>query len=81
MAEMTAQEAAEWGKTLDFTTVWAALTKMGERVDKMAEKVDWTTENVNKLAEQVDRVTKNVGGLNHSIGDLVETDISSCSCL
>jgi hypothetical protein len=70
MAEMTAQEAAEWGKTLDFPTVWAALTKMGERVDR-------TTENVNKLAEKVDRVTDNVGGLNRSMGDLIETLFAS----
>jgi hypothetical protein len=59
MAEMTAEEAAEWGKTLDFPTVWTALLKLGEKVDKMAERVD--------------RVTANVGGLNLSMGDLVET--------
>ena len=59
MAEMTAQEAAEWGKTLDFPTVWAALAKLGEKVDKMAERVD--------------RVTANVGGLNVSMGELIET--------
>jgi len=80
MAEMTAQEAAEWGKTLDFPTVWAVLTKMGEKVDKMAEKVDRVTDNVNGLTNNVNgltddvrRVTGNVGGLNHSIGGLVET--------
>jgi hypothetical protein len=80
MAEMTAEEAAEWGKTLDFPTVWAALLKTGERIDKMSEKVDKTTETVNKMgervdkmAERVDRVTANVGGLNLSMCDLVET--------
>lgn len=66
MAEMTAQEAAEWGKTLDFPAVWTALLKLGERVDR-------TTENIDKLGEKVDRVTANVGGLNQSMGDLVET--------
>jgi len=66
MAEMTAKEAAEWGKTLDFPTVWTALLKLGERVDQ-------TTENIDKLGEKVDRVTANVGGLNLSMGDLVET--------
>ncbi|WP_461251100.1 hypothetical protein, partial [Treponema sp. R8-4-B8] len=59
MAEMTVQEAAEWGKTLDFPTVWAALMETRERIDKLGEKVD--------------RVTANVGGLNQSMGDLVET--------
>jgi hypothetical protein len=59
MAEMTAQEAAEWGKTLDFPTVWAALMETGRKIDKMGEKID--------------RVTANVGGLNNSMGDLIET--------
>jgi len=66
MAEMTAQEAAEWGKTLDFPTVWAALTKLGENVTE-------TTKTVKEMAEKVDRVASNVGGLNHSMGELIET--------
>ena len=66
MAEMTAEEAAEWGKNLDFPTVWTALLKLGERVDK-------TAENIDRLGEKVDRVTNNVGGLNQSMGELVET--------
>ena len=87
MEEMTAQEAAEWGKTLDFPTVWAALIetgkkidKIGERldrtgeyIDKIGEKVDRVTSNFDKIGEKVDRVTSNVGGLNQSMGDLVET--------
>ena len=70
MAEMTVQEAMEWGKTLDFTTVWTTLTKLGE-------KIDITTETVNRMAERVDRVTKNVGGLNRSVGELIETLIAA----
>ena len=70
MAEMTAEEAAEWGKTLSFEKVWAALIKMGEKVDQ-------TTENVDKMAERVDRVTANVGGLNRSMGELIETLFAS----
>jgi len=60
MAEMTAQEAAEWGKTLDFPTVWAALMKLEEKVDRVTTNVD----GLNKLAEKLDRVTANAGGLN-----------------
>ena len=59
MAEMTAEEAAEWGKTLDFPAVLAAILKLGEKLDKMGERVD--------------RVTANVGGLNVSMGELIET--------
>jgi hypothetical protein len=73
MAEMTAQEAAEWGKTLDFPTVWTALMKSDEKIDKLGERIDRVTANIDKLGEKVDRVTANVGGLNLSMGDLVET--------
>jgi hypothetical protein len=59
MAEMTAQEAAEWGKTLDFPSVWAALMENRTQIKQLAEKVD--------------RVTGNVGGLNNSVGNLIET--------
>ena len=87
MAEMTAEEAAEWGKTLDFPTVWAALMESGRKIDrmservdrvtanldKMGERVDRVTANLDKMGERVDRVTANMGGLNLSMGDLVET--------
>jgi hypothetical protein len=77
MAEMTAQEAAEWGKTLDFPTVWAALMKNDVQINKLGEKVDKTTENVNKMAEKVDDIGENTGGLNRSLGELVETLIAA----
>jgi hypothetical protein len=80
IAEMTAQEAREWGKTISFESVWALLTKLGERVDRTSERVDRTSETVDrmcervdKMAEKVDRVTGNVGGLNESMGELIET--------
>jgi len=64
---MTVQEAMEWGKTLDFTTVWATLTKLGEKVDEttrnlnnLGDKVDKTTENVNNLGDKVDKTTETV---------------------
>jgi chromosome segregation ATPase len=55
--EMTAAEAAEWGKTLSFETVWAALTKSSERIDKMGEKVDKTAESVKQMAERADQMS------------------------
>ncbi|MDR2303383.1 MAG: hypothetical protein LBE10_02190 [Treponema sp.] len=77
MTEMTAEQAAEWGKSLDFPAVWAALMETRTRIDTLGEKVDKTTENVNKMAEKVDRVASNVGGLNQSMGELVETLFAS----
>jgi len=77
MPEMTVQEAMEWGKTLDFTTVWATLTKLGEKIDKTTENINNIGNKVDKMAERVDRVTENVGGLNRSVGELIETLIAA----
>jgi hypothetical protein len=65
MAEMTAEEAMEWGKTLDFPTVWATLTKLGERVDKTAASID-------KLGERVDRVTANTAATIDKLGERMD---------
>ena len=70
MAQMTAQEAAEWGKTLNFETVWAAIMKTEASLDRIDEKF-------NKTLEKIDRVTANVGGLNRSLGELIETLIAA----
>jgi hypothetical protein len=70
MAQMTAQEAAEWGKTLNFETVWAAIMKLEEKIDLNEEKF-------NKTMEKIDRVTANVGGLNRSLGELIETLVAA----
>ena len=59
MAEMTAPEAAEWGKTLDFPAVWAALMENREQL-KETERL-------------VKENSKQIGGLHNSIGDLIET--------
>jgi hypothetical protein len=86
MEAMTAEQAAEWGKTLDFPTVWAALMetrayiievagkvdRTTESVERMANKVDRTTENVDKMAAKVDKVSENIGGVNKSFGRLLE---------
>lgn len=40
MAAMTAGEAAEAGKKLDFATIWAALLKTDEQLDKLSQKAD-----------------------------------------
>jgi hypothetical protein len=51
MAEMTAQEAAEWGKTLNFETVWATITKMGEKVDRLSSNVGGLNNSMGDLIE------------------------------
>jgi uncharacterized protein YoxC len=77
--EMTAKEAAEWGKTLSFETVWAVITKLGERIDKMGEridklgeKVDQTTETVNRMGERVDQTVETVKRMGERVDQTTE---------
>ena len=55
MAEMTAQEAAEWGKTLDFPTVWAALMEDRRNI---REERKIREENWEKSREEIERLFK-----------------------
>jgi hypothetical protein len=57
---MTAEQAAEAGKDLDFGKVWAALLKTDEQIEKMSKKVDKTTEDVAKTSEDVANLSKRV---------------------
>ncbi|MDR1175522.1 MAG: hypothetical protein LBK83_08655 [Treponema sp.] len=84
MARMTAQEAAEWGKTLSFEKVWAMFAESDQRhaetVEIVREVGRRQAENEKLLAQlekNVDRVTGNVGGLNRSLGELIETLIAA----
>jgi tetrahydromethanopterin S-methyltransferase subunit G len=79
MAEMTAQEAAEWGKTLDFPTVWAALMesrahldRVEENLDKLEEKVATTTQNLDRLGEKIDRITSTTTRNLDKLGEKVD---------
>jgi hypothetical protein len=88
MAEMTVQEAAEWGKTLDFPTVWAALMEDREQMEELREsqrkQMEELRENQRKQMEElresqketarlIRENSKQIGGLHNSMGDLVET--------
>jgi hypothetical protein len=88
MAVMTAEQAAEAGKSLSFEKVWAALMETGAKMDRFSEAADKRHAETEKLfkeigekqretEKQIDKVTKNVGGLNNSMGELVETLIAA----
>jgi len=66
MAEMTAQEAAEWGKTLDFPTVWAAIIEDRKKAEELYK-------SIKELRESQKRADQQLGGLHNSMGDLIET--------
>jgi hypothetical protein len=77
MPKMTAQEAAEWGKTLDFPTVWAALMEDRESMKEIREEfrkdLKETGRLINELRESQKRANEQLGGLHNSMGDLIET--------
>ena len=70
MPEMTAQEAAEWGKTLDFPTVWAALMEDRKSMRELREEL---REIQKETAQLIKENSKQIGGLHNSMGDLIET--------
>jgi hypothetical protein len=53
METMNAQQAVEWGKTLDFPQVWAMMVKLGERIDQTSARVDQTTANIDKMTKEL----------------------------
>jgi hypothetical protein len=55
MEEMTAEQAREWGKTLSFESTWAAITKLGERIDKLGERADETWAAIKLTDENLDK--------------------------
>lgn len=85
---MTAEEAAEWGKTLSFEKVWAALMETDKKFQEMVEsskessretdrKFQETDRKFRETEKLLDRMGVNVGGLNRSIGELVETLVAA----
>jgi hypothetical protein len=88
---MTAEQAAEWGKSLSFEKVWAALMENREqfketdrrfketdrRFKETDRKLAESAEQLARLERTVERVSRNVGGLNRSVGELVETLIAA----
>jgi hypothetical protein len=77
MLEMTAEEAAVWGKSLNFEKVWAAFMETDRKIADVAEQVGKTTKGLEDLKATVERVSNNVGGLNRSVGELIETLIAA----
>ncbi|MDR0374348.1 MAG: hypothetical protein LBH85_01305 [Treponema sp.] len=63
METMTAEQAAEWGESLSFEKVWAALMEGREQM--------------RKLREMAGELSKNVSGLNRSMGEIIETLVAS----
>jgi hypothetical protein len=87
MATMTAEEAAEWGKTLSFEKVWAALMETDRIVKENAEEIkrmnaetdermrrssEDTDRKLAETSEEIKKLSKNIGGINNSFGKWME---------
>jgi hypothetical protein len=77
MLEMTAEQAAEWGKSLNFEKIWAAFKETDRKFSETDRKFAESAEQLTRLEKTVERVSNNVGGLNRSVGELVETLIAA----
>lgn len=85
---MTAEQAAERGKTLSFEKVWAMFEEADRRHAETERSMKESSAEVDRrfaetqkelalIGKKLDRVCDNVGGLNRSVGDLIETLIAS----
>ena len=70
MAEMTAQEAAEWGKTLSFETVWATLQEVGR---KQAEAAEQSTKSFKEFDRNMAEITKKQAEISKNLDRLEKT--------
>jgi hypothetical protein len=81
MPEMTAEQAAEWGKSLSFEKVWAAMLKSEERLDRLfgevAQKQAEATEQIKEVgrkqtetAAQIAQLEKTVERVSNNVGGL-----------
>jgi hypothetical protein len=77
MPEMTAEEAAEWGKTLSFEKVWAALMENRRQFRETDRKLAESAAQLAQLEKTVERVSKEVDVLDCSLGELIEMFIAA----
>jgi hypothetical protein len=77
MLEMTAEEAAERGKSLSFEKIWAAFQETDRRFKETDRKFAESAEQLTRLERNLDRIGINVGGLNRSLGELIEALIAA----
>jgi hypothetical protein len=83
MEAMTAEQAAEWGKTLDFSTVWATIQEFSKERREAQQELDKRFQETDRLIKEnaaqlkkteqiVKELSKNIGGVNKSFGRLME---------
>jgi hypothetical protein len=68
--QMTAEEAVEAAKGLTFEKVWASIMRLSEQQTR-------TDAHIDKMSQKVDRLAENIGGLNRSMGELIESLMTS----
>jgi predicted RecB family endonuclease len=77
MPEMTAEQAAEWGKSLSFEKVWAAMLKSEERLDRLfgevAQKQAEAAQKQAEAAEQIKEVGRKQAKTDEQIAQLEKT--------
>jgi hypothetical protein len=69
---MTAEQALEAGKNLDFAQVWTALMETREQMRQMSARADKTSADIDKLFKTVNSDHKMLGGVSNDLGSLEE---------
>ncbi|GAB6393677.1 MAG: hypothetical protein MdMp014T_3050 [Treponematales bacterium] len=78
MAAMTAEQAAEAGKDLDFAKVWAALMETREQIAEASAKTDAQIAKMSaETAKTIKDLSANIGGVNNTLGKLTEEMVAA----
>jgi hypothetical protein len=87
MAEMTAEQAAELGKSLNFEKVWAMFAEIGRKQTETAEQSKKTDEQLKELGrrqaktdEQIKELSVNIGGVSRKLGKWSEEMVAASIC-
>jgi hypothetical protein len=74
---MTVAEALENAKGMTFEKFWTGMQELGKKQAQTQAHLDEIGQYIQEMSKRVDRVTANVGGLNRSMGELIESLMTS----
>jgi hypothetical protein len=91
MEQMNAQQAAEWGKNLDFPQVWTAIMGLNDGIKELRTSQKETFEQIrlsqektdaelDRVAKIVEETSKTVGGVGNSFGYFIEGMFTAKIC-
>jgi hypothetical protein len=80
MAEMTAEQAAEWGKNLSFEKVWAMFAETDRKFIESAEQIKEVGRRQAENEKLIKELSVNIGGVSRKLGKWSEEMVAASIC-